>query len=306
MEGESVIHLDLFSGIGGFALAAKWAWGEEHHIHSFIEIDPFCQKVLAKNFPRVPIHGDIKTFTYTNRNRLQEPWAKQQTDRDRQFFKDDSVDLLTGGFPCQPFSHAGKRNGTEDNRYLWPEMFRVIRELHPRWIIAENVPGLISIENGMVFEQVCSDLESENYQVQAFKIPACGVNAPHRRDRVWIVANRDKFNGHNAGFGTGQISQFQEAEVSRCLTPDPNKPGPQEREMQSEDIRAEQPTIVGGPWRKNWLEIATRLCRVDDGLSGGLVRPKGWRVNALKAWGNSIVPQVAYQIMMAIKETDQC
>jgi len=111
-------HLDLFSGIAGFALAAQNVWGADHHIHAFVEIDQFCQKVLAKHWPGVPIHSDIKEYKHDG----------------------TVIDLLTGGFPCQPFSCAGKREGRDDNRFLWPEMFRVIGETRPRWVIAENVP----------------------------------------------------------------------------------------------------------------------------------------------------------------------
>src|SRR3954447_20544428 len=100
-----------------------------------------------------------------------------------------TIDLLTGGFPCQPFSVAGRRRGSQDDRFLWPEMLRVIREFHPRWVIAENVRGLLSQERGVVFEQVRADLEGQAYDVQAFVIPAAGVGAPHRRDRVWIAAH---------------------------------------------------------------------------------------------------------------------
>lgn len=155
-------HVDLFSGIGGFALAARWT-GLETVV--FCEMDKFCQKVLNKHWPEVPIIEDIKTF---NGSRF------------------SNVFLLTGGFPCQPFSCAGKRRGKEDDRYLWPEMLRVISEVKPRWVIGENVAGFIN----MGLDDCISDLEGEGYEVQAFIIPACAVNAPHRRDRVWIVANR--------------------------------------------------------------------------------------------------------------------
>jgi DNA (cytosine-5)-methyltransferase 1 len=330
-------HLDLFSGIGGFALAAKWVWGGKHHIYSFVEIDPFCQKVLAKNFPGVPIHGDIKTFTYPNRNGLQKPGTEQQTDRGRQFFKDDSVDLLTGGFPCQSFSHAGKRRGTGDDRYLWPEMFRIIRMVNPQWIIAENVPGIISIENGLVFEQVCSDLESENYQVQTFIIPACAVDAPHRRDRVWIVAHssgRPTKNGNARTVGSqngqqetdGQGYIFYSTSYSDCHAPDSSIEDDRRHFRESEKGQISEPgngieqNDVADPsqklcngagnsrpggwgeysndhWNKNWPEVATRLCRVDDGVSR--------RVDRLKSLGNAIVPQVVYPIMQAIKHIEE-
>jgi DNA (cytosine-5)-methyltransferase 1 len=151
-------HLDLFSGIGGFALAAKWVGGIE--TVAFSEIDPYCCKVLEKNFPGVKNYGDIRNV------------------------KEKDVWLLTGGFPCQPFSISGKRRGKEDDRYLWPEMFGVIREAKPTWIICENVLNFVNME----FEQTITDLESENYETQTFIVPAVSLDAPHQRKRVWIVA----------------------------------------------------------------------------------------------------------------------
>lgn len=193
-------HIDLFSGIGGFALAAQWAGIETVQ---FVEKDKFCQAVLRKNFPGVPIHGDIYTYAYVNR--LQEQGTEQQADGIGQSVQTRSF-LLTGGFPCQSFSVAGKRRGTEDDRYLWPEMFRVIREARPAWVIAENVRGILTIEQGMVFEQVCVDLEGAGYDVQTFIIPACSVNAPHRRDRVWIVAHSECWNATDAA-GIGRSTE---------------------------------------------------------------------------------------------------
>lgn len=160
-------HASLFSGIGGFDLAAEWAgWTNVFNC----EIDPFCRRVLAYHFPNAIQYEDIKTTDFRPLR--------------------GCVDVLTGGFPCQPFSLAGKRKGTDDNRYLWPEMLRAIRELAPRWVVGENVFGIVNWSDGLVFEQVCADLENEGYEVQPYLIPACAVNAPHRRDRVWFVAHR--------------------------------------------------------------------------------------------------------------------
>jgi DNA (cytosine-5)-methyltransferase 1 len=210
--------LDLFSGIGGFSLAARWT-GQIETV-AFVEIDTFCQKVLKKHWPDVPIISDIREVTG---DRLREIIAdtvgtgnQYAPDAARELLNgswntgpgrgtepsDCNIDILTGGFPCQPFSCAGKRKGTEDNRFLWPEMLRVIREVEPTWVIAENVRGLLSIDNGVVFEKCCSDLEALGYEVQPFVIPACAVNAPHRRDRVWIVAHSTSggcFNGGDNG-----------------------------------------------------------------------------------------------------------
>ena len=154
--------LDLFSGIGGFHLAAEWVWGDELECVGHVEIDPFCQKVLNKHWPGVPIYDDIRKI------------------KGEQF---GAVDIITGGFPCQPFSQAGKRKGKADDRFLWPEMLRVIEEVQPRWVLGENVAGIVNME----LDNVLSDLESKGYETQAFIIPACAVDAKHRRDRVWIV-----------------------------------------------------------------------------------------------------------------------
>lgn len=160
-------HASLFSGIGGFDLAAEWAgWTNVFNC----EIDPFCRKVLAYHFPNAFQYENIKTTDFRPLR--------------------GGVDVLTGGFPCQPFSLAGKRKGTDDNRYIWPEMLRAIRELAPRWVVGENVSGIVNWSDGLVFEQVCADLENEGYEVQPYLIPACAVDAPHRRDRVWFVAHR--------------------------------------------------------------------------------------------------------------------
>lgn len=162
-------HGSLFSGIGGFDLAAEWM-GWENMFHC--EWNQFGQKVLKYYWPNAVSYDDICKTDFTI-------WRGR-------------IDILTGGFPCQPYSMAGKRQGTEDARHLWPEMLRAIRECRPTWIVGENVPGLINWSGGLVFEQVCADLEGEGYEVQPVVLPASGVNAPHRRDRVWFVAKRTR------------------------------------------------------------------------------------------------------------------
>lgn len=309
-------HLDLFSGIGGFALAAQWVWGKDHNIYSFIEIDPFCQKVLKKHWPEVPIISDIKEYKHDG----------------------TTIDLLTGGFPCQPFSVAGKQRGKEDNRYLWPEMLRIISEVHPTWIIGENVSGIIN----MGLDQVLSDLENEGYACQPFIIPACAVNAPHRRDRVWIVgySEHSGFDGSKNGQGgfkgsngntqgqnkfckptrpdlSGETIAY--AKGSKCeqpgrtwtrregftnnnsFAPDTSnqrlqrnkRPGTHEKK----ETALRPITECNNAWDEPWLEVATRLCRVDDGIPRKLDR-----INRLKSLGNAIVPQVVVPIMQAIRE----
>ncbi len=318
-------HLDLFSGIGGFALAASWCW-PDHEVVAFCEIDPFCQKVLRKHWPTTPIISDVRDInaeTIANATSVRcetrdgrEPGTAQGKWRlPESSARDTGIDLLTGGFPCQPFSHAGKRKGTSDNRHLWPEMFRIISELHPRWVIGENVRGLLTIENGLVFERCCSDLESIGYEVLPVVVPACAVNAPHRRDRVWIVANAigggygtERISGGLAAIRRGRENDTMPTTESDRHAADTGDTGLQER--QGGNTIGTGPNggsnIVrgaGSAWQEPWLKAATRLCSMDDGLPRGLVRP-GWRVNALKAAGNAIVPQVAYHIMRAINAVD--
>ena len=158
-------HGSLFSGIGGFDLAAEWmGWQNIFHC----EIGEFPRKILKHHFPNSICYEDIKKTNFTKHRR--------------------EIDIISGGFPCQPYSNAGKRRGKEDDRHLWPEMLRVIREIQPRFVVGENVAGLLSWNNGMVFHEIITDLENEGYEIQAFLIPACATNAPHRRDRIFFIA----------------------------------------------------------------------------------------------------------------------
>jgi DNA (cytosine-5)-methyltransferase 1 len=312
--------LDLFSGIGGFSLAASWVWDDELEIVAFCEIDKFCQKVLKKHWPDVPIIEDIREVTveritadttqpndyeqagedYSTRKTV-ERWNTEIRIEPARYYDDRTsprIDLLTGGFPCQPFSCAGKRAGTDDNRYLWPEMLRTIREIKPTWIIAENVGGLFTIENGMVFGQVLSDLEAEGYEVQPFCIPACAKNAPHRRDRFWFVGNR------KCGWDTvNMVSGVQKGE-----SPNPKRSDSHAADTEGEGLqgrswnqRGETKSRFGQSggegWQENWLEVATKFCGMAHGVSN--------RVDRLKSLGNAIVPQVAMEIMKAIKRRDE-
>jgi DNA (cytosine-5)-methyltransferase 1 len=243
-------HLDLFSGIGGFALAARWSGIETT---GFVEIDSYCQKVLNKNFPNVPIIGDIKD-------------VKEDT------FK-RPIDILTGGFPCQPFSVAGKQRGKEDERYLWDSMCNVIKEYKPTWIIGENVTGIIDL----ALTDVLSSLEDIGYQTQVFIIPACAVDAPHRRDRVWIIANPTSVNGDEYAFKPSSEMSKQGIwglQLRRC------------------DMYE-----INGEFNLNKREILeSSICRRNDGIP--------YRVDRLKCLGNSIVPQIAYIIMQSIADIE--
>jgi len=178
--------LDLFSGIGGFSLGLE-STGYFETI-AFVEKDKFCQQVLKKNFKNIPIESEVRNV---------------KGDR-------YAADIITGGFPCQPFSVAGKRRGTDDDRYLWDETIRIIRECKPRWFIGENVEGIINIQEGVVLRQVQDDLEKEGFQVQCLVIPASGIGAWHQRKRVWIVAhsnsNRDR---HEIRGSNGEEKEIQ-------------------------------------------------------------------------------------------------
>lgn len=310
-------HLDLFSGIGGFALAVDWAF--ERARHTFVEIDPFCQQVLKKHWPNSKIHEDIKTFKADNLGR---------------------VDLLTGGFPCQPFSVAGEQRAQADDRHLWPEMFRIIKECRPSWIIGENVAGIIEL----ALEQVCLDLESEGYEVWPIIIPACALNAPHRRDRVWIIANHDdrrkaKYEEQTAGHKqcytdakdtigkrsrrrTKDSRQILERKSTKVETKRSDREGWDDCNSNSERLEGgqyEKPKRhsglpnrkwrnKGASWNKDWMEVATEFCSLDDGLSAELdgfkLSKSKHRAEQLKAYGNAIVPQVAFGIIKLIKFTN--
>jgi DNA (cytosine-5)-methyltransferase 1 len=174
--------LDLFSGIGGFSLGLE-STGYFQTI-AFVEKDKFCRQVLQKNFNNIPIEEDIRNVRGSNY----------------------AADVITGGFPCQPFSVAGKRKGTDDDRYLWDETIRVVAECKPRWFIGENVEGLININNGMVLRQVQTDLEEQGFQVQCIVIPASGIGAWHQRKRIWIVAY-----SHNNGSYRSQRNETEQS-----------------------------------------------------------------------------------------------
>ena len=162
--------LDLFSGLGGFSLGLERTG--RYKTVAFCEIDKYCTLLLQKHWKGIKIYNDVKKIT-------------------KEGFEADGIespDIITGGFPCQPFSVAGKQKGTSDDRHLWPEMFRIIKAFKPRFVIGENVPGIVNIQDGVVFETVCTDLESQGYEVQPFNIPAAAVGAPHQRKRIWIIA----------------------------------------------------------------------------------------------------------------------
>jgi len=184
--------LDLCSGIGGFSLGLEATGGFE--TVAFCEVEEFCCKVLNKHWPGVPIYNDLKELGNDPKRIVQE------------------FDLICGGIPCQPFSVAGKQKGKEDDRHLWPYMFEIVKHKKPAWVIVENVGGFVNV----ALDDVCLNLEAEGYATQSFIIPACGVEAPHRRDRIWIIGKRDVVDSDSTrtGHGHGEV-QGENGEVQQ-------------------------------------------------------------------------------------------
>ena len=371
-------HGSLFSGIGGFDLAAEWM-GWENAFHC--EWNPFGQKVLKHYWPNAKSHEDITKTDFT-------PYR-------------GTIDIVSGGFPCQPYSSAGKRKGKEDERHLWPEMLRAIREISPRYVVGENVLGLSNWNGGIVFDEVHLDLEREGYEVAAMVVPAAAVNAPHGRDRVWFVAKRivadpvcgsngndggknvgtpgevrrgssgdvldelcgvgdvaDAYGGSKGSPGTrrsverngsdvdtfteqwristelnhgfhefpriatdanGERSDFRAhsteiprdvvATNTKCVVADANGDELQRRDEQI--VGKLRPNIrfgtFGVPTRWETFPTQSPVCGGNDGVPAGLdgITFSKWRFESLKAYGNAIVPQVAYEIFKTIAEADK-
>ena len=294
-----MIHASLFSGIGGPEIAAAMlGWQNAFHC----EINDFGRKILEYWFPKSESYKDVKTTNFTK-------WRGQ-------------IDVLTGGFPCQPFSYAGQRRGADDDRYLWPEFKRVISEIRPTWVVGENVAGITTmVEQGKVttmgsqaslfdesdrvhrykyeqpftIQRVCADLESLQYSVQPFIIPACAVGAPHRRDRVFIVARRVTANTDSEGLERHGGSQLQ------------NPQGGQAADEHAACGNSKDGGVAGcGRWA-NFPSVSL-VHRGNDGVPFDvdcLTLPFGkWRTESLKAYGNAIVPQVMYEIFRFIEQIE--
>jgi DNA (cytosine-5)-methyltransferase 1 len=244
---SSMRHLDLFSGIGGFALAARWAGFETV---GFCEIEDYPRKVLEKNFPGVPVHRDIKELNGSE-------YA--------------GVELITGGYPCQPFSVLGKRQGAEDDRHLWPEMLRIITQARPTWIVAENVIGHIT----MGLDRVITDLENEGYTTRPVIIPAGAVGARHLRDRVWLIS-----------YASGERRQQK---------PKGTHGNEKENERRGAQLHNEPSGMAEALRGREWWATEPAIHKLADGLPARLVRDMN------RALGNAIVPQVAYEILRSIK-----
>lgn len=359
-----ITHYDLFAGIGGFSLALEEVFDDPVR-HIFCEWESFPTSVLRRHWPDGEFYGDIADLVaYTKHPGLeggsdQGPGHAGLPSGKRPDQTQDWT-IVTGGFPCQPFSAAGRRRGTADDRYQWPNMFEVIRNVKPEWVIAENVRGLVTWNEGMVLETVCADLESEGYEVQPFIIPAVAVGAPHRRDRVWIIGRRNTADSESQrdGGSASQERRVQRQELeqtepagrevrsegqrrsrdAQSFTSSDSNPdiepsqrwsrstgihetdarttgtneGSRERGAGEARVRSQYESHGDGSrvypdWSRNWQEVAFETCddTVDDGLSrlvdGVPQSYSKWRQNSLKAYGNGIVPEVAMNIMAAIK-----
>ena len=303
-------HLDLFSGIGGFSYAAQQIWKDDHNIIAFVEKDKYCQRVLKKHWPNIPIIDDIKGFNYekfTNVSNTEnsddktskntEGWSQMQSGRGSCRSGTAKIDLLTGGFPCQPFSVAGRRKGKSDDRYLWPNMFKIIQETKPTWIIGENVPGIIN----MGLETTVFDLEEEGYEVEVLVLPAIGVSALHKRNRVWIIANTDTERSQryrNTENKDKERRQEQTGHIrkscgstNRTFKNSRENTFTQQRLGNMVDGLSRELGKLGVIWNKE-----PNIPRVTTGTKD--------RISKLTALGNAIVPQVVMPIMWAIKEIE--
>jgi DNA (cytosine-5)-methyltransferase 1 len=256
-------HLSLFSGIGGLDLAAEWAG---FHTVGQCEWADYPRAVLGKHWPGLPRWRDIRTLT-------KESFYEQTGLR--------TVDIISGGFPCQPFSVAGKQRGKEDDRYLWPEMLRVIQEIGPRWVIGENVAGIVTL----ALDTVLSDLENIGYTCQAVIIPACAVDAPHRRDRVAIVSY-----SNGAGLQTSGAKQQAAGPPGVCEDVANTDSFMRAEPMRSRERRA-------GFSHESWWPAEPDVGRVAYGVPN--------RVDRLKCLGNAVVPQQFYPIFAAIAEIER-
>lgn len=276
-------HLELFAGIGGIALASEWA-GFEHV--GFVEKNKFCQKVLAKNFPGVPIYDDVTTFDGT---------------------KFRGVDLISGGFPCQPHSLAGSRKASGDERDLWGEVVRIVGEAKPRWFLGENVPGLFSSESGRFFGRVVDDLAALRYRVGWAMYGASDVGAVHRRNRVFIVAYSDVERTQVQVTGGLSAEQLfgSEGATGGTVTDTQHDGSPRgafgRGTSEGEGVRRmpqPQGRTFTGDWREWGISPTVRLERGVRGSNDGIPN----RVDRLKALGNAVVPQQIYPILRAIAE----
>lgn len=247
-----------------------------------VEKDPDCRRLLNYHFPKSKSYGDIFEFDGTEYR--------------------GAIDIISGGFPCQPFSTAGKMRGREDDRYLWPEMDRIIGEIRPSWIIGENTPKLITMDNGSIFEEICTSLESKGYEVWAALLPACAVGAPHKRERVWILAYNGSAQREGGKRKEKEKSGFGSSDKSNEVKQHSNHNG-----INSNlggfgaTAKTEWEKVKIRGWESPWFQVASRLCRVDDGIPAWVdIAPS----KRLRGIGNAVVPQIPYIFFEAIKQLE--
>jgi DNA (cytosine-5)-methyltransferase 1 len=306
--------ISLFSGIGGFELAADAVgW----NVLASCEINPFGRRVLEYYWPESYLHDDVHTLTY-------EKLDHELTKRFGPEWRSDDI-VLVGGFPCQPYSLAGKRKGKDDSRHLWPQMLRIIREVQPTWVVGENVYGLVNWNEGLVFEEVSADLENEGYEVQPYILPAVSVGAVHRRDRVWFVARKNASNSNGNGLNqrNSQHEVFSDERGFDALndsnendgqgfTPNPDNEGLEgQASIRIQDGQRRRNRVYDGEFawvggKEYWDNFPTQSpvrCG-DDGIPNRLVDitiPR-WRKESIMSLGNAIVPQVAIQLFKTIQQ----
>jgi DNA (cytosine-5)-methyltransferase 1 len=323
-------HGSLFSGIGGFDLAAEWM-GWENVFHC--EWMPFPRQVLKYHFPKSISYEDITKTDFTIHR--------------------GSIDILTGGFPCQPYSSAGKRLGKEDERHLWPHMLRAIQEIEPTYVVGENVRGLTNWNGGVVFEEVCIDLENSGYEVQPILLPACSVGAPHRRERVWFIATNTNSGRIQTRTQREVLEQSNtKRQAARFINDVVQRNATNTNNLRQHECECEYEVNTSEGWEyalndinendgqrdatnttskrlermrgkerryselhrgcngiENWQNFPTQspICGGNDGLPSQLdgITFSKWRQESIKGYGNAIVPQVAYQIFNVIQMMDE-
>ncbi len=313
-------HASIFSGIGGAELAAAWmGWTNLFHC----EIQDFPRQVLDYWFPDSISYGDITTTNF-------EKWKGK-------------VDVLTGGFPCQPFSVSGSRKGKEDDRYLWTEMLRAVREIQPTWVVAENVNGIRTMvepcsevkvgrsdnifeesyiyreEYKFTIERICEDFEREGYSVQPIIIPACAVGAPHRRDRIWIIAHasntriEEVWQNRQDGVFSVEATSYTNDCRSRQVYEEVQSKKSDGAKFNRIGSKRHAAKKVRKRFRggcdafKGFPKSQPTICRGDDGLPFNVdhltISERRWRKESIKAYGNAWVPQIAFEIFKAIEKS---
>lgn len=287
-------HVDLFSGVGGFSLACEWA-GIETIAHA--EIDDYASRVLRKHWPGIRNYGDVRNVPAL-----------------------DSVWLVTGGVPCQPASVAGKRRGAQDDRWLWPQALAAVERIRSAWVLFENPTGILSLNDGVEFERICLALEGQGYEVQALIIPACAVGAKHRRDRVWIMAHANGArcpHGPRAALGdlrgqyreTAQVTEHRQNGNAGIIADGLHGTMANFSELQRYRRRE---------WTGRWdREPEEALCHLgrdgweNDGMPipesdlGRVVHGVPSAMDRLRCLGNAIVPQVAFQLIKRMIESEE-